>query len=149
MPIRCGECGKREMVYKSVKGRSDFPYKTYKNVKIEVDLELLTCANCGNVGLKAGECEKLDKAIEESIKIQTQYLVEIIVKNNGCEQKELASHVGVTSEHLSQIKNGKMIPSFTTFNFLKTLAMTENTFKISSPEVNVKIDNKVAMSRSF
>ena len=122
----CAVCGKREMVYKNAKGNVDFSYKDYSSVKIDVDIDLLTCENCGNVGLLPGDSKKLDLALEESIRKQSKLLIETILANYGCEQKQLAGHVGITPEHLSQIKNGKMLPSFQTFNFLKTIAMEKS-----------------------
>lgn len=139
----CGECGKREMVLTNVNGRSDFNYKDYPSVKINTDLELLVCKNCGNVGLMSGDSKKLDEALVISIKQQSTYLIKKILENHNCEQQKLADHIGITPEHLSQIKNGKMIPSFQTFNFLKTIAFDKTAFEVSSPDF--KFDYKVAM----
>lgn len=145
----CGECGKREMIYKNINGRSDFSWKDYPNIKIVVDLDLLVCSNCGNIGLISGDSEKLDNAIECSIKQQCNNLITFITTKNKCEQKELANHIGISPEHLSQIKTGRMIPSFTTFNFLKTIAMSDKGFKISSPQLEIKLDYKVAMKTTY
>jgi DNA-binding Xre family transcriptional regulator len=142
----CVECGKREMVYKNVKGSTDFAYKDFPSVKLETDLELLVCDNCGNIGVMANETQKVDEALIFSIKKQSKHLIETILAKYGCEQKQLASHIGITPEHLSQIKNGKMVPSYQTFNFLKTIAMEKKAFEISSPDISFKNDFKIAMN---
>ena len=49
-------------------------------------------------------------------------------------QIDLAAILGITPEHLSAIKGGGRIPSFQTFNFLKTLALDESAYKIANPE---------------
>lgn len=141
----CGQCGKREMVYKNAKGSTDFAYKDFPSVKMEADLELLICDNCGNIGIMANETQKVDEALVFSIKKQAKQLIETILAVYGCEQKQLAAHVGITPEHLSQIKNGKMLPSFQTFNFLKTIAMERKAFETSAPDIAFKNDYKVAM----
>jgi hypothetical protein len=66
--MRCGNCGHKPMVMKDAKGRK-FPYKAYEGVELKVSCELLTCEKCGEIGLKASDCQRLDKAIEESIYI--------------------------------------------------------------------------------
>ena len=134
------------MVYKNVKGSTDFAYKDFPSVKLETDLELLVCDNCGNIGVMANETQKVDEALIFSIKKQSKHLIETILAKYGCEQKQLASHIGITPEHLSQIKNGKMVPSYQTFNFLKTIAMEKKAFEISSPDISFKNDFKIAMN---
>ena len=63
----CGHCGKRGMAYTNVKGRTGFSWKGYTDIEITVDLELLVCSNCDNIGLMSSDAKKLDEALEKSI----------------------------------------------------------------------------------
>jgi hypothetical protein len=65
-PRICMECGSRHHERMSIKGRC-FPYKSYKGVRILIDMKFVTCVNCGNIVLFNGDCERLDKAIEQSL----------------------------------------------------------------------------------
>jgi transcriptional regulator with XRE-family HTH domain len=80
-----------------------------------------------------GDAEKLDRAIEETITFQSAKFIDQIITREHCRQMDLAAILGVTPEHLSAIKNGARIPSFQTFNFLKTLALDENAFRVADP----------------
>lgn len=64
---RCGECGSRNLKTDNAKGRF-FPWKQYSKVEIVIDLFLYTCQDCDNQIFVDGDCERLDKAIEESLK---------------------------------------------------------------------------------
>jgi transcriptional regulator with XRE-family HTH domain len=69
---------------------------------------------------------------------------------NKCDQKEIAKRVGVTPEYLSEVKNGRAVPSFQFFNFLKTIALNgKRTFEIASPDIQMDSNNKVASMRNF
>ena len=62
----CGKCGSKNLGTKSAKGGS-FPYKQYISVKVLVDVYLTACLDCDNILLMAGDCERLNKALEDSI----------------------------------------------------------------------------------
>jgi transcriptional regulator with XRE-family HTH domain len=80
-----------------------------------------------------GDAQKFDQAIEETITLQSRRFIDQIIARENCRQIDLAAVLGVTPEHLSAIKRGSRIPSFQTFNFLKTLALDKNAFKIADP----------------
>ena len=124
---RCGNCGSSETAPKPSRG--PLPWKDYKGVLLEKPIVLLTCQKCGNHLLSGHDIEKLDAAIEESIRAQVAQYIEKILSREECRQIDLAAVLGVTPEHLSAIKNGSRIPSFQTFNFLKTLALNESAYQ--------------------
>lgn len=64
--MRCGECGSKNLKRQSVAGKS-FRWRGYSSVTLSQDLQLLTCQECGNFIIKAGEGKLIDEAIEASI----------------------------------------------------------------------------------
>jgi DNA-directed RNA polymerase subunit M/transcription elongation factor TFIIS len=66
--MKCGNCGHSPMEYRNQKDRASFPYKSHKSVLITVDLNLLECSKCGNIGMKLTEAKLVDEAIEKSLK---------------------------------------------------------------------------------
>ncbi|MBI3556684.1 MAG: hypothetical protein HY074_10510 [Deltaproteobacteria bacterium] len=128
---RCGECGSYETGYRDSAG--PFPWKDYRQVLLASPIRVLTCAKCGNEMSLPGDAKKLDQAIEETITLQSQRFIDQIIAREHCRQIDLAAILGVTPEHLSAIKGGARIPSFQTFNFLKTLALDANAFKVADP----------------
>lgn len=141
--MRCGECGSQNVKRSSVVGKS-FRWRDFSSVTLSQPLELLVCQECSNYIIKSGEAEKVDAAIEASIFEQSRIAISKIKEAHGCEQKDIAAHLGVTPEHLSEVKSGRKIPSFQLFNFLKILAMDKAAYPLAAPEVH--IDFKAAMS---
>lgn len=133
---RCGECGSRSVRMRDIRGY-DCPWRDYPYIYITQSHQFLGCEDCGNFMFRASELEILDQLIERSITEQVGQFIQIILEREGCSQKELAAHVGVTPEYLSGLKSGRL-PGFQTFNFLKTLAMADRkTFQISDPKFDV------------
>lgn len=133
---RCGNCGSTDVQMADAKGHS-FPWKDYPMAYVSQSHSFLHCQNCGTFLFKAGETKILDRLLEESLAGQIQFFIQSILEREKCEQKELAQHVGVTPEYLSELKRGR-IPKFQTFNFLKTLAMSgRKVFEVSSPDYDV------------
>lgn len=128
---RCGECGSCETGYRDSVG--PFPWRDYRQVTLVRPARVWICGKCGNTMSMPGDAEKLDRAIEETITLQTAKLIDQIIAREDCRQMDLAATLGVTPEHLSAIKNGTRIPSFQTFNFLKTLALDEGAFRVADP----------------
>ena len=82
--------------------------------------------------LNASQLRQLDTVVEQSITANIKYFIKKIVDREKCEQREIAIHIGLSPEYLSEIKSGRKIPSFQTFNFLKILALDENSFTVST-----------------
>lgn len=122
--MRCGKCGNKELKKVSTKGKS-FPWKDFPSVLISIDeLSLYECSDCGEIRLSArqNEIEKLDEVLKNSIRHQIGLFVDIIKREGRISQKDLCVAIGVTPQHLSNIKNGSKEPSFQLYNFLKMLA---------------------------
>ncbi len=133
---RCGQCGSIDIQFADIRG-SAFPWRDFAAVYVNQSHSFLRCQKCGSFIFRAGETKILDSLIEESLVSQVRTFIETIVSRESCDQKELAQHVGVTPEYLSELKGGR-VPKFQTFNFLKTLAISSRkTFKVSSPGYDV------------
>lgn len=143
--MTCGECGSKNIKKQNVNGRI-FRWKDFSSIKNTQDLELLVCDDCQNIITRSGEGQLIDEAIKASISSQVNLAINKIKSINKCEQKEIARRLGVTPEYLSEVKNGKSVPSFQFFNFLKTIALDERrAFDIANPEIQIDLDFKVAM----
>lgn len=119
--VRCGECGSKNVLSQNVKGRL-FPFMAYTKVKILKDLSLSVCQECDNIILQKGDAISLDKALSDSIMLQARGYIENILGKVGWKQNEMADCVGFTPVYLSELKNGKRIPEYRTFNYFKILS---------------------------
>jgi hypothetical protein len=130
---RCGNCGSSEI--KKIAGTGlALPWRDYPSVRLIEPFECLRCQHCNELLLNASQLRQLDNVVEQSITANIKYFIQKIVDREKCEQREIAIHIGLSPEYLSEIKSGRKIPSFQTFNFLKILALDENSFTVSSPD---------------
>jgi len=129
---RCGNCGSFEITKNKVEG--PFRWKDYPLVYLTSPISLLQCNACGETMRLPGDSEKIDHAVEESLRHYTQFFIAKILERENCKQIELAARLGVSPEYLSSLKAGNRTPSFQTFNFLRTLAMNEGAFQVAAPE---------------
>lgn len=141
---RCGNCGSKEVQLKNQKGRP-FPWKDYPAVFLSKRMEFLECDLCHELILSERDTEVLDKALRESISEQTKAFIEIILEREECTQTELANHLGISKEYLSEIKSGRTQAGFQTFNFLKTLALESRSFPVSDPHFDLGHLKKAAV----
>lgn len=131
-PKRCGSCNSTNLT-SSKKLTPSLPWKDYPLVFVSQAKNLIVCQKCHEPIFSASDGKMIDKLVTDSINSQIQFFIKTIVQREKCEQNRIAEHLGISSEHLSEIKSGSKIPKFQTFNFLKTLALDGNSFKISSP----------------
>jgi DNA-binding transcriptional regulator YiaG len=129
---RCGNCGSTNLI-SSKENTLSLPWKDYPSVLITEENSLMTCKDCNEIVFSASQGKMIDELVLKSINSQINLFIKMIIQREKCEQKEIAEHIGVSPEYLSEIKSGRKTPKFQTFNFLKTLALDENSFKISSP----------------
>jgi len=129
---RCGNCGSTNLG-SSQEGNLFLSWRDYPSVLITEENSLMVCKDCGEVIFTASQGKMIDDLIERSINSQINLFLKMIMGRERCEQKLIAEHLGVSPEYLSEIKSGRKTPKFQTFNFLKTLALDENSFKVSSP----------------
>ena len=87
--------------------------------------------------MRHADIDRLNDAIKESLIQLTQTLITAILQRESCTQEELASRLGITPQHLSNLKIGAKIAGFQTFNFLKTLYLDKVAFDKANPEINV------------
>lgn len=133
---RCGNCGSKELSLVNLRGRPH-QWVDYPAVYLLEDVNVLECQHCGNLVLSSKDIDKISDACEGSIKAMTHFFIEKIVEREQCSQVDLAAHLGITPQYLATIKSGKKIPKFNVFNFLKTLAFSEKSFKVSDPAYNI------------
>ena len=132
---RCGNCGSFDVVSQETTG--PFPWRDYPATYLVKPINLLTCKKCGENILRYADVDKLDEAIEQSLTQLTQTLISAILQREGCTQEVLASRLGITPQHLSNLKGGAKIPGFQTFNFLKTFYLDKTAFDKADPQINV------------
>jgi hypothetical protein len=65
--MRCGECGSKDIELKDVRGRT-FPFKELAPVECLLPLKLHVCNQCSNIIVRADDVDKIDKALEESLR---------------------------------------------------------------------------------
>ena len=114
-----------------------FPWRDYPGVQLVSEFKALECKICHNLILSAADTARLDETLIESINSTTKKFIEMTVEKAACSQVEVAAHLGVTKEYLSEIKSGRKQPSFQIFNFLKTIALGNDAFVISSPKFDI------------
>ena len=108
-------------------------------VYLSTPLLLAQCDACGEIMQGPGDSEKIDQAVEESLRGYTRRLIAKILERENCKQTELAARLGISPEYLSLLKTESKTPSFQTFNFLRTLAVNEGAFQIADPEIATKL----------
>ena len=128
---RCGNCGEIRLEIQSVNG--PFPWKDFPCMFLLQPLDLLKCKNCDEIAYRPKDAEKIDRAIEATIRTLTGGFINAILEREKCSQIILSMHIGVTEAYLSFLKNGSRTPGFQTFNILKILAEDPSAFKISDP----------------
>jgi len=131
-PKICSACGSKSFV----SGKNppiSLPWRDYPSVEVVNPLDLWVCGSCGELTFTASQAKKIDETIGASISLHVAKFIELIQEREGCGQREIASHLGVSPEYLSEIKSGRKIPKFQTFNFLKTLALGADSFFVASP----------------
>ena len=132
---KCGNCGSTKLI-SSKENNFSFPWKDYPSVFISQDYELNICENCHELIFCASEGKMIDELIQNSIRRQVNSFIQKIMHRENCATKEIAERIGVNSYNFAKIQDGHETPSFQTFNFLKTLALSEKSFKCSSPNFN-------------
>ncbi len=120
--IRCAECGKRGFSTKNLKNKFSTPWADYPLAFLTTDLELSVCDHCGNYRITGDEGEKIDSAMEASVRSQASFFTKKIQKEAKISGKQLALILGISPEYLSKILNEKKTPSFSVWNFLKIIA---------------------------
>jgi hypothetical protein len=86
------------------------------------ELELLDCGNCGNYAIIDDEAERIDLAMEASVRDQASQFIYIIKAKAGIKGTNLASLLGVTPEYISMLSNKKNTPSYLIWSMLKLVA---------------------------
>ncbi len=132
-PKRCGSCGSNNLI-SSKENTVSLPWKDYPSILITEESCLMACKDCGEAVFSASQGKVVDELVKNSINSQFKLFIKIIIQREKCGTKKIAEHLGIGREHLSEIKNGMKTPKFQTFNFLKTLAFSKNSFKVSAPD---------------
>lgn len=118
--IKCHLCDSN-LEITDIKG-TVFPWKEFSYVKLMVSFNTLACPECGEILLKGSEGEKLDTALEKSIRMQTANFLQNIKNTSALSQKQLAKRIGITEVYFSEIISMKKTVSYQIFNYIKILA---------------------------
>jgi DNA-binding Xre family transcriptional regulator len=129
MAKRCGNCGSTHIALQLI--RKPVPWRDYPAVVMLKPPKVLTCSDCGELILMAGETRLIDQAVEETLKMQVKQFIDVVLSREKVSQVELAERIGMTSEYLSVIKAQKKIPSYQIFNLLKILALVPSAFRVA------------------
>jgi len=120
--LRCGECGERKFKRQNVKGKFSAPWRDFPCAYLTKNLDLLICGNCDNYAIIDDDADKMDVAMDASVRDQTSQFIDVIKSKADISSIKLASIIGITPEYLSMIYNAKRTPSFQVWNFLKLVA---------------------------
>lgn len=142
MPRRCGECGEKIFKRRNLNGSVSMPWRDFPIAYVTKDLELWTCENCGNYVITAGDAEKIDAAVEASIRDQTSQFIDIIKSKSGKSLEELSAIIGISPQYLSNIRNEKRTPSFHLWNLLKIIAICpKDLIQKMDPSLDIRKEN--------
>jgi len=128
---RCGNCGSAKI--REVKNKGPFLWKDFPMIFLAEGIAMPKCSECGEAIMPASLAPKIDEAITGRISEQVKTFIAKILERERVMQTELSQRLGVTPEYLSEIKSGRKVPSFQTFNFLKVLAQDRKAYAISDP----------------
>ncbi len=134
---RCGNCGSRNI--KITQDTGPFVWKDFPSAFLTKPIDMLQCEDCKEAILSLDMGPKIDKLIESSITENVQQYIQIIVDREHALQTELSERLGVTPEYLSEIKSGRKLPSFQTYNFLRILASDKKVYALSDPKKQARV----------
>ena len=122
MNLRCGECGEKKFEARNVRGDFYAPWRDFPRAYLTKDLVLPVCGNCGNYAIVDDEAERMDLAMDASVRDQASQFIDIIKSKANINAVKLASLLGITPEYLSMLSNQKNTPSYRIWNMLKLVA---------------------------
>lgn len=120
---RCGECGEKAYVIKTLVGPWQKQWKDYPFIFLLEDLELWVCGHCHSHAVTPGDAEKIDRAIENSVREQTSQYLKIIKAKTDLSFEQIAVRIGKSPAYVSSLLNKKKTPAFGLWNQLKSAAI--------------------------
>jgi ribosomal protein L37AE/L43A len=141
---RCPKCGEKKFKRINVKGTAHgvFVWKDFPKVFLSQDLNLWVCTNCGNQAMVKGDAQRLDKAIEASIREQVAQLIQIILDKSGLTLREVHRRTGISYQYLSNLKNKRRTPSFEKFNNLRLISTNpKSMLEILDPDRDFRMED--------
>lgn len=120
---RCGECGQKAYAYQSIKGQWKKPWKDFPSVFLTKQLEVCVCSNCGAYASAAGDAEKIDAAIENSIRDQVSQFLDVIHSKSGLNFETIAQRLGYSPSYISTLRQKNATPAFKLWNQLKSISI--------------------------
>ncbi len=95
---------------------------SFPKLKLHKDLDLNVCRDCGNILMVKGDALALDQALSDSVTSLTKGYIENLLSKFTWNQRQMADCIGFTPVYLSELKNGKSVPEYRTFNYFKVLS---------------------------
>ncbi len=106
-------------------------------IQILKGIPILKCSACNETIISLAAGLKIDQLVEQSVCENVKKYIHKIIEREDTLQIDLSIRLGVTPEYLSEIKSGRKIPSFQTYNFLKVLALDKKAYRISDPKSKI------------
>ena len=119
----CGECGAKAYARRAVSGHWKHPWKDFPSVFVTEELVLWVCGECGCSAVTQGDAERIDSAVEASIRDQASQFLDVIKSKSGLSFEEIAGRLGVAPSYLSSLRSKRKTPSFHLWNVLKVMAI--------------------------
>lgn len=119
---RCGECGQKAYVKRSIKGQWKKPWKDYPSVFLTKTLEVWVCSSCGHYASAARDAARIDNAVENSIRDQTSQFLDIIHSKSGLTFDVIAQRLGYSASYISTLRQRNATPAFKLWNQLKSIS---------------------------
>lgn len=120
---RCGECGEKAYKMQKIEGQWKKPWKDFPSVFLTKTLELWVCGECSVHAVTPKDSEKIDAAIEASIRSQVSQFLDIINAKSGLKFEAIAVRLGYSPSYISSLKNEKTTPAFKLWNQLKSISI--------------------------
>lgn len=120
---RCGECGNKAYKKQKISGQWRKPWKDYPCVFLTKNLELWICNQCNTHAITAKDSQRIDTAIESSIRCQTSQFLIIIKSKSGLKFEVIATRLGYSASYIASLKNQKVTPAFKLWNQLKSISI--------------------------
>lgn len=120
---RCGECGQKAFVMRSIKGLWKKPWKDFPSVFLTTNLEVWVCSDCGTFAIATGDAARIDDAVESSIRDQVSQFLNVIHSKSGLSFEVIAQRLGYSRSYISTLRRKNATPAFKLWNQLKAISI--------------------------
>ncbi len=135
---KCGECGEKTYVKRTIKGHWKKPWKDYPSVFLTKKLEVWVCSACHSYASVSSDAQMIDQAIEQSIREQISQFLDIIHSKSGLNFEVIAQRLGYSPSYISTLRQKNATPAFKLWNQLKSIAINPQLEMVNlDPDYNI------------